>query len=59
MDEDQKDAWKMVDELLADESDSMTGWEVDFIDGLGERRLMRLSDKQIVIIERIWDKVLG
>lgn len=51
--------WDMVDELLADESDRMTEWEIDFIDSVNKQRDRDLSDKQTAIIERIWNKVFN
>jgi hypothetical protein len=54
----------MLDELLQDESDKMTPWEVEFIESLDRQRAAkgddwRLSDKQQNVLQRVWDKVLG
>ena len=49
----------MLRELLADESDAMTAWEVEFIDSLLKKRLYKWSEKQIETLEKIWNKVFG
>ena len=47
----------MLDELLADESDRMTSWEVEFIESINKQRDRDLSDKQAARLEEIWRKV--
>jgi hypothetical protein len=54
---------KMLDELLHDDSDTMSAWEVEFIESL-DRQCDGSSDgswypspKQEAVLERIWDKV--
>jgi hypothetical protein len=53
--------WKgMLQELLADESDTMSTWEVEFIESLDKQRRAEEwtpSDKQFVVLEKIWQKV--
>lgn len=49
------DLRNMIKEILADDNDRMTDWEVSFIDSVN--RQDRLSEKQAEIIERIWGKV--
>ncbi len=51
------DLKKMVKELLADDTDTLTTWECEFLDSVN--RQDRLSEKQAEIIERIWTKVYG
>lgn len=48
------DVVNMVVELLAAES-GLSGWEMDFIEGLDGRT--RFSDKQAAKVQQIWDKV--
>lgn len=49
----------MLDELLNDESDCMTAWEVEFIESLHRRRDRELSPKQAETLMRIWNKVFA
>ena len=53
----------MLEELLNDESDTMSAWEVEFIDSLNRQWTrhedMAISPKQRAVLERIWDKVFG
>ena len=48
---------KMLDELLNDESDRMTAWEVEFVESLDKQRDREWSQKQRDILDRIWQKV--
>lgn len=49
---------KMHQELLQDESDTMTAWEVEFIESLSRRhRDAALTRKQAAVLEKIWSKV--
>lgn len=50
---------KMLDEILKDESDRMTAWEVEFIESLDRQNVFKWTDKQIAILERIWRKLFG
>ena len=54
---------KMLDELLSDDSDTMTAWEVEFIESL-DRQCDSSPDgswcpspKQTTVLEEIWGKV--
>lgn len=53
---------KTLDELLADESDTMTAWEVEFIESVNKQR-RRTGDgwspsaKQEKVLIDIWNKV--
>lgn len=49
---------RMVKELLADESDTLSWWECDFLDSVN-RWIGDYSDKQAETIEKIWEKVFG
>jgi hypothetical protein len=53
-----EDFWKMVNELLEDESDSMSQWEKDFVDDISKKNI-RPTVKQKEKIEQIWDKIFG
>lgn len=53
----------MLDELLNDDSDTMTAWEVEFIESLN-RQCDGSSDgswcpspKQEAVLEKVWNKV--
>lgn len=46
----------LLDELLEDDSDTMTAWEVEFIESLNQRRDRALSEKQETVLTKIWDK---
>lgn len=50
----------MLDELLADESDTMSAWEVDFIESLDRQRSAPefvMSDKQWSVLQKVWSTV--
>lgn len=50
----------MIDELLRDESDTLSAWEVEFIESLDKQRKdsdWSPSNKQFIVLEKIWDKV--
>lgn len=55
----------MLDELLQDDSDKMTAWEVEFIESLSRQCDSSRdgswcpSDKQEKVPEKIWGKVFG
>lgn len=51
--------WKMLDELLADDSDRLTDWEVRFLESLNTQRHRELSPKQVAALESIWDRIFG
>ncbi len=59
----ERENWNaMLDELLRDESDTMTAWEVEFIESLDKQRSRNSEDwtpsaKQCGILSEIWDKV--
>ena len=53
------DSLAMLDELLADDSDKMTDWEVEFIESLNKQRDREFSDRQVATLEKIWRKVYG
>ncbi len=54
---DDSDAHKMIKECLADESDRLTDWEITFLDSVTKQT--NLSEKQMSIVQRIWDKLFG
>ena len=64
MDVNTKD-WKgMLSELMLDESDTMSAWEVEFIESLdrqsGKSRFgWAPSPKQMECLDKIYDKVFG
>lgn len=53
----------MLDELLQDDSDKMTTWEVEFVESLDQQcdgshdGSWCPSDKQQKVLEEIWSKV--
>lgn len=57
----------MLAELLDDESDTMTAWEVEFIESLGKQRdrsyatrsYWTPTGKQLAVLEKIWEKVFA
>ena len=48
---------KMLDELLADDSDRLSDWETKFLESLNTRRGSDWSTKQVAALERIWDRI--
>ncbi len=48
----------MLDELLKDESDRLSTWEIDFLDDLA-CNLNPLTPRQTRKIEKIWEKIFG
>jgi hypothetical protein len=48
----------MLNELLADDSDTMTEWEIGFIERIDEWR-GDLRVAQVKSLEKIWAKVFG
>ena len=58
---------KMLDEILNDESDAMTAWEVEFVESLDRQRNIKQgtrtswepSPKQKDVLDKIWGKVFG
>lgn len=53
----------MLAELLNDESDTMTAWEVEFIESINKRRFAYRgwapNEKQRTILAKIWQRVFG
>lgn len=47
---------KMLTELLADESDTMSDWEVKFIESV-DAQLYPLTGDQVKQLKKIWEKV--
>jgi len=47
---------KMLTELLADESDTMSDWEIGFIESL-DVQLYPLTGDQVKTLKKIWEKV--
>lgn len=54
----EKDLRKMVAELLADSSDTLSAWECEFLDSM-KKWSGDYTEKQAAIIDRIWAKVFG
>lgn len=55
---------KMLNELLNDDSDTMSTWEVEFIESVHKQELAggdfwEPSEKQLDVIEKTWRKVFG
>jgi len=55
---------QMLDELLDDDSDSMTAWETEFIDSVNRQRAhfgedWLPSDRQEGVIVEVWHRVFG
>ncbi len=50
---------KMLNEVLGDESDVLSARAIEFIESLDKKRQYDLSDKQVVWLEDIWNKVFG
>jgi len=50
---------RMLEELLDDESDTMSSWEVEFIDNLRKSKTSAMTDRQKEKLEQIWEKVFG
>jgi len=48
----------VLDELLEVES-GLTAWEMDFIESLDKQRGRGFTEKQVEILNRIHEKVLG
>lgn len=58
-----RDQTKKLQELLADDSDVLNDWDIDFLGGINMRNEAhaggyQLSDKQEACLERIWNKVI-
>lgn len=56
--------WKgILAELLNDESDTMTTWEVEFIESINRQRyknrVWEPNEKQTAILAKIWQRVFG
>lgn len=49
----------MPDEILEDDSDRMTPWEVEFVESLNKQNVFDWTDKQIAVLEKIWRKLFG
>jgi hypothetical protein len=52
----------MIDELLADESDKLTAWEVEFLESIDKQRKRDgwlPSEKQEAVMQKVWDKIFG
>ena len=56
---DKRDLQKLLAELLDDESDKMTSWELEFIDSLNKQNHNNWSDRQCEILQEVWDKVFN
>ncbi len=52
---------KMLTELLADESDTMNKWEIEFTESLDAQfeKGYSLTGDQIRVLKKIWDKVFN
>ena len=52
----------MIDDLMQDDSDTLSAWEVEFIEAMSDRlceRQNELSSKMEAKIVSIWEKVFG
>lgn len=57
---DRSSCWNMLDELLADDSDTMDAWETEFVESLEKQRQSQrfeINDKQWISLCRIWKRV--
>ena len=52
------DERRMLNELLNDDSDRLSEWEMGFLESLDELRDV-LSDRQADKLEAVWKKVFG
>lgn len=52
------DSKKMVKECLADDSDRLSAWEVEFLDSVNSRG-GNFTERQAATIEKIWQKLFG
>ena len=50
---------KMLDELLTDDSDTLSDWEIDFIESMDKKRRLDLSDRESAKLIQVWDKAFG
>jgi len=59
----ERDNWDdMLDDLLRDDSDTLSAWEVEFAESLDKQRNREgwsPSDKQFKYLSDIWHKVFG
>jgi len=58
------DGWAgMLDELLEDDSDTLTAWEVEFIESLQKQRAaaedFKISPKQLDVLCGTWQRICG
>ena len=61
-----EDQRKMIKECLADDSNRLSEWEIQFLDSVNARlnstghpASAELSDKQLATLEKIWGKLYG
>jgi len=53
------DMLAMLDELLTDDSDQLTAWEIEFIESLNKQRDREWSQRQEDVLIKIWEKIFG
>jgi hypothetical protein len=51
------DEQKLLNELLNDDSDKLSEWEMEFLESLDRDRGRDLSDKQEEKLNQIWNRV--
>lgn len=59
---DDREYWKMIDELLQDESDKLNDWEIGFLEDIvrkNEAGILDMTTKRRNKINQIWQKVFG
>lgn len=49
----------MLNELLNDDSDRLSEWEIEFIESLDHQRERNLTEKQADKLQKIWDRVFA
>ena len=54
-----QDELTMLDELLGDDSDRLSEWEVNFLESMDRKRVQASSDRERHKLEQIWEKLFG
>jgi len=53
------DQHKQLNELLADDGDCLSDWEIDFLESLNRDRHLELTGGQEYKLTQIWNRVFG